>query len=807
VIKAHVVEGVIKRFDTDERPDKGVSDGNDPQLRACLRCRAYLGRLYHPGRLLYPLKQTKERGDISGFVRISWDEALTLVASELKRVRARYGNESIFPQYGSGARGVIHGRRPLLSLLNYFGGYLGYWGNYSTHQHGHMAPFIVGRPLLFATPDSLISSKLIILWGSNFAETIMGTNTPWYVMQAKEAGARIVYVGPYQNDTCATYADQWIPIRPGTDTAMMLAMIHVMIEEDLLDLTYIKEFVHGFYDDPQNHVPHGGSLSAYIMGSDARLVSAGLNADTCRYPDRGDISRYPYKAMTRIPKTPEWASEITGVPQATIRNLAREYANPKNPAFLHCCFGMQRQKEGCQAMFMMYALAAVTGQWGKPGTGAGIRFGTSRGRIPLGGFPGPQNPVTKKITPMLWTDAARNPGQSEWGDGEVNALRHGIKFIMNFSSNCLINQHMDVNKTKKLLRDRSKIEFICAIDNFMVPSVLYADIVLPGATNWEQNDLFTTWGTGDSVLFANKAVDPPGEAKTTYEMLSLLADKLGFREAFTQGKSEEDWLRTMWKNTGEPISYEELKKRGVYIFNLDKPPLVGGQKIREHGSIDPQREDLRFNTKESGDIKRTGKIEVYSRALVHEYENRGAGQINRDDGGDPIVYPIPMYFPEAENAQNSATGEFPFVVLTPHARYSTLSTHVNNPYLRELNKFDVRGNPAYDGRCFGVDPLQPRFDGDGLTEVWINAEDAKSRGIDHRDRVKVYNRLGTVITSAKVTQRVMPGVLVIYEGSWYDPDETGVDHGGCTNVLTTEQPSRVDHGNAQMIACANIQKV
>ena len=105
-----------------------------------------------------------------------------------------------------------------------------------------------------------------------------------------------------------------------------------------------------------------------------------------------------------------------------------------------------------------------------------------------------------------------------------------------------------------------------------------------------------------------------------------------------------------------------------------------------------------------------------------------------------------------------------------------------------------------------MDPLQTRYGRDGLAEVWINAEDAKNRGIGHRDKVKVYNRLGAVMASAKVTQRVMPGVLVIYQGSWYDPDESGVDQGGCANVLTPEQPSRIDHGNAQMIACASIEK-
>jgi anaerobic dimethyl sulfoxide reductase subunit A len=165
-----------------------------------------------------------------------------------------------------------------------------------------------------------------------------------------------------------------------------------------------------------------------------------------------------------------------------------------------------------------------------------------------------------------------------------------------------------------------------------------------------------------------------------------------------------------------------------------------------------------------------------------------------------------MFFPETEADQTSATREYPFRVLTPHNRYTVHSTHVNNPYLRELNRYDAAGNPAPDAQTFGVEPLQPRYDGEGMAEVWINATDAESRGIRHRDPVEVYNRRGRVLASAKVTQRVMPGVLVIYQGAWHDPDEDGLDRGGCANVLTAEQPSRVDHGNAQMLTCAGVRK-
>ncbi len=791
MLKAYVEDGIIKRLDTDDR----LSSENDPQLRACMRCRAYLGRLYHPGRLMFPLKQTKQRGQLDGFVRIGWPEAIDTIGTELKRIKATHGNESIFIPYATGAMGRLHGQAPLYNLMGRFGGFLGIEGNYCSLQHDYVSSFVLGSPLLHATPDSLTHSKLIILWGSNFADTIMGTNTPWYVTQAKEAGARIVYIGPHQNDTCASYADQWIPIIPGTDAALMLAMIYTMIEEALLDPEYINRFVHGFYDNPPNDVPAGSSLSAYVMGDDVRLVTAGLNQATSIYSNTGDQARYPYKAHAKTPKTPEWAQEITGVPQETIRQLAREYADISNPAYLHCSTGLQRRKEGCQPMILMVALAGVTGQWGKPGTGTGVYFGFGKARSNVGRFTDFPNPIKKSIPPMLWTDAARNPGLSEWGSGSVNNLEAGIKLVMNLAGNCLLNQHMDTNKTASLLGDIKKIEFICTIDNFMSSSARYSDIVLPGATNWEQNDIFTSWIKEDAALFSNKVVDPPGEAKTTYEIVTLIADKLGLKQAFTEGKSEEDWLKSIWKSSFEPISYSELKEKGVHVFNRDIGPVVGGSNIRENNAIDSS---FRFNTE-------TGKIELYSRAMVSEYTNRGGGQKNLDDDGDPVVYPIPMYFPEWGIADGFLTSQYPLKVVAPHTKWGTHSTHHNNPYLRELFVRNADGNPAYDADSYGIDPLDKNANG-SLQEVLMNAQDAENRGIAHGDKVTVFNDRGMISASATVTNRLMPGVIILHQGAWWEPDSRGLDKGGCANTLSNETPSRICHGNAQNTLLAEVEK-
>ena len=802
VTKAYVSSGVIRRLVTDERPDKKIAEGNDPQLRACLRCRSYKGRLYHPGRLKYPLKQTKQRGDLTGFVRVSWDEALNTVKSELSRVYSQYGPEAVYLQYASGLGGMLQGAA-MGNLLNRLGGRLNYWGTYSAHQTGYITPFVIGAPLT-TTPDGLSQSKLILMFGSNFAETIFGTNTMWNIMQAKEAGAKIIYVGPYQNDTCSTFADQWVPIFPGTDTAMMLAMMYTMIDEKLINPTSdydLTKFVRGFYDDPTNGVPAGMSLSAYIMGTDDRLVTAGLNAGTCAYPQNA-LSKYPYKRFTRTPKTPEWAEKITGVKASTIRQVARDYATTK-PAFLQESYGIQRHAEGCEPVRMMYALAGVTGQWGKVGSGASQGPG-SKG-IPLGGYTFVPNPVKKSIPCTVWADAARNPGKSEFGDQEVNALTTGIKLVVNQAGNTMINQHMDTNKTAKLLKDKTKIEFIVTTDNFMAPSAAYSDIVLPAATNWERNELYTTWVSGESVIYGNKAIEPPGEAKSDYEIASMLADKFGLKAAVTEGKSEEDWLKQMWKASGEPISYDELKKTGVYIFNLGTPPIATGSAIRANGAVDPAVSTLRFNTQETAAVKRSGKIDLYSLAMVNEYMTRGVGNKNLDDEGDPVVYPIPMYFPSWENRDDPLAAKYPLQVLTNHSRYRSHSTHNNNPYLRELYKFDANGNPVQDMSSYGVDPLQP-LGGNGLEQVWISAADAQARGISHRDKVKVFNDRGAVYASANVTHRAVPGVAILYQGSWYDPGADGIDAGGCANTLTNETPSRMDHGNSQMTLLVQIAK-
>ena len=215
ILKLHIKDGVITRIETD--------DAEEPQLRACLRGRAYRQRVYAPDRLLYPLKRISKRSQ-GKFERISWDEALDTIASEIIRIRDTYGPASILHLRMAGDTGHLHTASQMAKVLSLAGGFTGTWGvtSFAGGMYAQQATY--GTHYTSNTRDDLVNSRLIIMWGWNPVNTITGVNTNWYLAQAKEAGARIVAVDPRYTGSAATFAHQWIPIRPGTDGAMLQAM-------------------------------------------------------------------------------------------------------------------------------------------------------------------------------------------------------------------------------------------------------------------------------------------------------------------------------------------------------------------------------------------------------------------------------------------------------------------------------------------------------------------------------------------------------------------------------------------------------
>ena len=328
---AHIEDGKIVRLDTDDRPDTIAA----PQLRACVRGRAYLRRQYHPDRLLYPLKRVGKRGE-GKFVRISWDEALDDSRQPDGQSQVRVRQRRAFRPVRHGqlqpAQRVACRPPPDESLWRLSGHLQLLFVGRDQHRHAHRL-----RHARHGQPAAgLAQRRYILMWGWNPAEMRDGTNTDYFIKLARENGARVVCIDPRHSLSAAALADEWIPIRPGTDAAMMSAMAYVMLTENLYDAEFVRTHCVGF-DASQMPVEGAESYSDYLLG-----------------------------ARDGIPKTPEWAEAITAVPAATIARIAREYATIK-PAVLYQGYGMQRRAYGEQVVRAGCVLAAITGNVGIPG--------------------------------------------------------------------------------------------------------------------------------------------------------------------------------------------------------------------------------------------------------------------------------------------------------------------------------------------------------------------------------------------------------------------------------------------------------
>ncbi len=446
-LRSHVRDDEVVWVETD---NTGTDSYGDHQVRACLRGRSIRRRINHPDRLNYPMKRVGKRGE-GKFERISWDEALDAIAASLKNVVAKYGNEAVYINYSSGiVGGNITRSSPYASLvarlMNCYGGFLSHYGTYSTAQISCAMPYTYGSNDGNSTSD-IENSKLVVMFGNNPAETRMsGGGITYYLEQARErSNARMIVIDPRYTDTAAGREDEWIPIRPGTDAALVAGIAWVLIDENLVDQPFLDTYCVG-YDEktlPEG-APANGHYKAYILG-------------------QGDDA---------TAKTPQWASRITGIPADRIIKLAREIGAAK-PAYICQGWGPQRQANGELTSRAIAMLPILTGNVGINGGNSGARESTYT--ITIERMPLPENPVKTQISCFSWTDAIDR-------GAEMTATRDGvrgkekldvpIKFIWNYAGNTIINQHSDINKTHDILQDESKCETIVVIDNFMTSVML-----------------------------------------------------------------------------------------------------------------------------------------------------------------------------------------------------------------------------------------------------------------------------------------------------------------------------------------------
>ena len=742
-LKCHVVDGKIRWITQEDNGATGKDHFSQHQVRACLRGRSAKHRVYSEDRLQYPMKRVGKRGE-GKFERISWDEAIKTIADRLRHTIDTYGNDAIYYQYGTGTVGYnFNGERCCYRFLSTIGGYLGYHNTYSKGQIECALAYTYGEDYVDhrSLSTEISNAKLCVFFGYNPAQTRMsGGGEVYQIAERMRAdGVRTIFIDPIYTDSMLGKEDEWIPIRPGTDAALVNAIAYILITEELVDQAFLDTHCIG-YDAKTlpKSAPQNASYKDYILG---------------RGPDK-------------VTKTPQWAAEITGIPSDRIVRLAREIGQT-DPVFFAQGWGPQRQVNGEQTARAICMLPILTGNIGLPGTNLGEEPGNYTYPVPL--LPIPENKVKATIPCFLWTDAVtRGPEMTALADGIKGAekLKNPIKFIWNYASNALINQHSDIKKTKEILEDESQCEFILVIDTHLTPSAKFADILLPDVTNFETRDIIENgYAVGEmgGPIYLSPVIDPMYECKSAWDVCTLLSKELGVEEAFTENKTLEEWLKEahehMRKSDPDLPDLKTARAMGMIKRNAPEETKVGLAGFRS----DPKTHPLRTPS---------GKIEIYSEQLA---DIASTWELAEGD----VITPLPEYTAAWESYEDRDTRKtFPLQLFGRHPKGRTHSTYHNVKVLRQA----VTDN------------------------LWINPIDAKDRGIKDGDRVRIQSKRACTFIEAKITPRIMPGVVALEQGIWHKTDENGNDIVGSINSLTSQRPTALAKGNPQHTNLVEVTK-
>ncbi|MFC2070880.1 molybdopterin-dependent oxidoreductase [Chloroflexota bacterium] len=760
----------------------------------------YKKRVYSPNRILYPLKRVdwdpdgerhpENRGK-SRYKRISWDEATDLVVAELKRVNKQYGPEAVLSQsdgHGEG-KGIHSCHGSANKLLQLLGGFTlqirntdsweGWaWG--AKHVWG-MEPVGEMLPAANLIPDIAENTEMLLFWGCDPETTPWGFNGQmasrvcyWF----SELGIKCVYICPDLNYGAAVHADKWIPVLPGTDAALQLAIAYTWITEDTYDKEYVATHTYGF-----------DKFEEYVLGKE-----------------------------DGIPKTADWAADITGIPTFTIKALAREWAS-KRTSIAHGNGGPTvRGPYATEPARLEVLLLAMQGlgkpgahqvkmlEWGIFGQGpmpkgvvtpqtmelapghpsigaAGAPFVQMSGMAIPRGTPPPETPppmpsgmTAKQIIPKnLIHEAILNPPISWYGNGRFMSPSedHFIKYtypaegcsevhMIWTDTPCWITCWNDSNSYIRALRN-PKIECIIAQNPWLENDCLFADIILPSSTKTEEKDITGDAESGQfhTVMSGGKCIEQLGESKSTYEIACMVSEKLGLLEEYTDGKTVEELLRENFERSGikDLISYEEFEEKKYFAIPTapdwkDAPPGMRG--FYE----DPENNPLKVPS---------GKIEFSSQNLAKHFAD--------DDERPPVPHWIEKGESHDERLSSERAGKYPLLVMSNHPKWRVHAQCDEITWTREIPTCKVKGPDGYN-----YEPL------------WINPIDAEPRGVRSGDVVRVFNERGVVLGGAYVTERVMPGVAYMDHGARYDPIVPGeIDRGGTINTIT---PHNITSKNA-----------
>lgn len=738
---------------------------------------AWKRRVDTEDRVRYPLlrkdwdpdnPKTENRGK-SGYERISWERAVDIIADQLQRIHKKYGNmESVLVQADG------HGQSGYMQSLHFWGHYLfdklhenlnwGWWtqqirnpdsweGYYWGAKHVWGFDESLGEPFQDEVWDDVLEHTEVVIFSGNDPEStgfgMSGSISTVMSKWLKEAGIKIIAISPDLNYASAVYADKWIPIRPNTDSALYLAVAYLWIDEGLYDRDYIETHTIGFSE-----------FRDHVLGKD-----------------------------DGIPKTPQWASGITGIPVHTIKALAREWAGKKTSLSVY--FGGPKVRGNMSHMVTRHEAYLMAMQAiGSPGrqflrTGAPSFYKKWLAQVPR--FPEvdregiPLNPLIEYaigkgakspvFIPRTLVDEAILDPPVHW-KGSTAALAEtsdqfvkysfppskehpGIKLIWNENG----NQPVSWTYGKKWIEAlrRNQIDFVVSIHPWLENDVLFSDLILPAQTIFEHEDLIAVQRSDILAMFyQDRAIEPVGESKSDYEIHRMIAEKLGISEGFPH---YEKWLRDAYEEklafTKYGISWNEFKKRKYIVY--DCPTWEEWLEIKKERGDGPHEGGMAwFYRNGTGLQTPSGKIEFVSGGIT---------QNSPDDRERP---PLAKWVGHKELQSSTKASTYPFLVIANHPR---LRFHVQGDdidWIREIWK--IRGSDGY--------MYEP---------CWLNPLDAERKGISTGDVVRVHNNRGSVIFAAQVTERILEGAVYAEHGSkmdLYTINGELIDRGGNINFIS-----------------------
>ncbi|WP_283171295.1 DMSO/selenate family reductase complex A subunit [Curtanaerobium respiraculi] len=642
---------------------KAWDDDETSKQRACLRGRSVRRWINDPDRLKYPMKRVGKRGD-GEFERISWDEAITTINDALQRTYKNYGPEAVYWTLGSGVYSLTG--RPIGRWLATTGGYLSYYGTYSAAQSTFIAPYMWGANT-GSTPAAIIDSDLVILAGWAPSDSMMGSTGEakhgWNWARRMNPDAKYIHIDPRMSDTKCNNDDEWLPIRPGTDAALVAAIAHVLIEENLVARDFLHTYCIGFDEETMPEAYKGKNMSyeAYVMGTGYDMVK----------------------------KTPAWAEPITLIPAERIIQLAHELADAKAP-FVGQYLGVQRHSNG-ELNYLAYSLLPLmVGALGKPGTSSGLSVGSYSFTIPwISGT----NPCKSKISIFSWADAIDHGHEmTALHDGVqgTDKLSTDIKFLVEYGGNCFTNQHSQSNRAHDILVDESKCEFILVFETLMNDAAKYADILLPDIMRAEQKGIINDGWSGDvaSITFADAATTGEKfERRSSFDVCADLCEAAGKRDEYLDGKDQEGWTRQI---------YEAAAAKDPRM-----PSYEEGYKVGEFHYRDPQGYTPAFkafvNDPVANPLKTpSGKIEIFSEKLQTTIVEKWQFDDPRD-----VVAAIPLYTPGMDSYED-CTDEYPFTLIGFHYKARTHTNWGNVEVLKQATPQEVWIN-TMDAKKLGIE--------------------------------------------------------------------------------------------------------